>query len=86
MYKINRKSVFMVGFAALFIVSMIGVSNLFADASAEPSKHNIPTYSEKCSHGHNSFACDYPSSHIEYISKLEQRVASLELQLFELQK
>ncbi len=85
MSKINKKSVMVVGFAAFFIVSMVASSNLFMDASAQPSKKlTVPSYSAECSHGHNGFDCKTPQ-HMEDISNLEQRVTSLEKQLFELQ-
>ena len=85
MSKINKKSVMVAGFVVFFIVSIAASSNLFVDASAQPSKKiTVPSYSAQCSHGHNGFDCKTPQ-HIEDISKLEQRVTSLEKQLFELQ-
>ena len=74
----NSKSIWMAGFAALFMVSMITISYSFTEASGELSeKSNIPRYSEICAHGHNGFDCKTPQHKVD-ISELQKRITSLE--------
>ncbi len=74
----NKKSVWIAGFVAIFAVSMIAASNAFTDASGEPSeKSTVPRYSETCAHGHNGFDCK-PSLLRSDITDLQNRVTELE--------
>ena len=78
----NKKSVWIAGFVAIFAVSMIAASNAFTEASGEPSspesqKSSVPRYSETCAHGHNGFDCK-PSKILTDITDLQNRVTELE--------
>ncbi len=74
----NKKSVLIAGFVAIFAVSMIAASTAFVDASGEPSeKSTAPRYSETCAHGHNGFDCK-PSLLRSDITDLQNRVTELE--------
>jgi len=78
----NRKSIWIAGFVAIFAISMIAASNAFTDASGEPSspesqKSEVPRYSETCAHGHNGFDCK-PSLLRSDITDLQNRVTELE--------
>ncbi len=82
----NRKSVLIAGFAAIFVVSMIAASNAFTDASGEPSeKPKVPRYSETCAHGHNGFGCDTPKYKLD-ISELQEKTTELEERISQLEK
>ena len=78
----NKKSIWLAGFVAIFAISMIAASNVFTDASGqssspEPMKSKVPRYSETCPHGHNGFDCKQ-SLYRSDITDLQNRVAELE--------
>ena len=82
----NRKLVWVTGFAVIFAVSLIAGSNAFTDASGalESDKSTVPRYSETCAHGHNGFDCK-TSKHIMDISELQEKTAELEKRIFQLE-
>jgi len=78
----NRKSIWIAGFVAIFAISVIASSNAFTDASGEPSspeskKSEVPRYSETCAHGHNGFDCKSSLLRLD-ITDLQNRVTELE--------
>ena len=82
----NRKSICIAGFAAIFAVSMITASNAFIDVSGETSeKPKVPRYSETCAHGHNGYDCKTPKHRID-ISELQQRADDLEKRVSQLER
>ncbi|MBI1662419.1 MAG: hypothetical protein IS860_02780 [Nitrosopumilus sp.] len=82
----NRKSIWIAGFAAIFAVSMITASNAFIDVSGETSKKpKVPRYSETCAHGHNGYDCKTPKHRID-ISELQQRADDLETRVSQLER
>ncbi|MCE2506981.1 MAG: hypothetical protein J4F36_11075 [Nitrosopumilaceae archaeon] len=82
----NRKSIWIAGFAAIFAVSMITASNAFIDVSGETSeKPKVPRYSETCAHGHNGYDCKTPKHRID-ISELQQRADDLEKRVSQLER
>ena len=82
----NRKSIWVAGFAAIFVLSMTAASSAFIDASEESSeKPSAPRYSETCAHGHNGFDCKTPKYKID-ISELQDRTDDLEKRVSQLER
>ncbi len=87
MYNIlmTGKSIWIMGFAAIFVLSVTAISSAFNDASGESSeKPKAPRYSETCSHGHNGFDCKTPKYKID-ISDLQERTDDLEKRVAQLE-
>ena len=84
----NRKSILVAGVTAIFMVSMIAVSNGFTDASGDTGdttvKPTVPRYSETCAHGHNGFDCKTPKHTVD-ISELQQKYDDLEKRVSQLE-
>ena len=82
----NRKSIWVAGFAGLFVVSMIAASSVFTDVSGETSeKPTVPRYSETCAHGHNGYDCNSPQYRVD-ISELQERADELEKRVSQLER
>ena len=70
----NRKSIIIAGFAIIFAVSLMVVSNTFVDTSDARESTTVPRYSEICAHGHNGFDCKNPKQ-IVTISELQEKIS-----------
>ncbi len=77
----NKKTAWITGIVAIFVIGMTAVSGSFADASGESGeKPKVPRYSETCAHGHNSFDCKTPKYRVD-ISALQEKTTELELRM-----